>query len=621
MNKPIRRAQAIVPFGVGSVVTFQRGESFIVAGLDSWFKNDDGTPIDKEEFLVTDERLRTRLNIDKFYQPPDFRTEGQNSYIKIPLLRFPRTHYCKKCGTVREENIEFQDRSRPRCTATKCEQKANSSDRKTPELIQVRFVAACENGHLQDFPWREWVHKGQTDCQGQLRFIQGRTASLAGVRIKCEGCNRLQTLARAYDEKALDKIHYNCKGHKPWLSQGRSLQSEIEPCDASLRLILRAASNLYFPVVMSSIYLPNDNPSNTKEIREEINKIELLNPSVYNNILRRYRHDKLNEDVIANFQEEGFLDKNFSAQILHQAFLNKFNDMEIKKISETMSEVDFRRPEYTMLSNGLHTRNENLEIEVVNISKYDSQLHPYFDSVSLVKRLKETRSLYGFTRVKPHARQTPGELRRILSRAPEEPSWLPAAVVRGEGIFLKFKEEKITEWRAAFQIDKRVQRAIQGYHSAYISGADLGVKFFLLHTFAHLMINRLIYECGYAAASLKERIYCSQGEKPMAGILIYTAAGDSEGTLGGLVQQGIPTFLEPIITRALESALWCSTDPICIGSNGQGPDSCNLAACHSCALLPETSCEVGNRLLDRGVIIGTLAQPDCGFFSSSVRVS
>jgi hypothetical protein len=101
----------------------------------------------------------------------------------------------------------------------------------------------------------------------------------------------------------------------------------------------------------------------------------------------------------------------------------------------------------------------------------------------------------------------------------------------------------------------------------------------------------------------------------MEGILIYTAAGDSEGTMGGLVKMGLPGLIEPVIARALQKAKWCSADPVCIESKGQGPDSCNLAACHSCALLPETSCEEQNRLLDRAVVIGTLDEPNSGYFN------
>jgi hypothetical protein len=99
----------------------------------------------------------------------------------------------------------------------------------------------------------------------------------------------------------------------------------------------------------------------------------------------------------------------------------------------------------------------------------------------------------------------------------------------------------------------------------------------------------------------------------MAGLLIYTAAGDSDGTLGGLVRQGEPDRFSITVDRALDRLSWCSSDPVCIESTGQGNENANLAACHGCLLVPETSCEHGNRFLDRGLIVGTLAPPQIGF--------
>ena len=134
------------------------------------------------------------------------------------------------------------------------------------------------------------------------------------------------------------------------------------------------------------------------------------------------------------------------------------------------------------------------------------------------------------------------------------------------------------------------------------------------------LINRLVYECGYSTASLRERLYVARPEHehgPMAGVLVYTAAGDSEGTMGGLVRMGKPGRLEPVLQRALEAASWCSNDPICMElaeEGGQGPDSSNLAACHSCALLPETACTEFNHFLDRGFLVGVPGQRALGFF-------
>lgn len=153
-----------------------------------------------------------------------------------------------------------------------------------------------------------------------------------------------------------------------------------------------------------------------------------------------------------------------------------------------------------------------------------------------------------------------------------------------------------------------------------LSSIDIEPRFIMMHTFAHLLINRLTFECGYGSASLRERLYVSSNPAaPMSGILIYTAAGDSEGTMGGLVRMGKAGYLEPVIQKAIRDAEWCSTDPVCmeIGLHqGQGPDSCNGAACHNCALIPETSCEHFNRFLDRTLIVGSRDRPNLGFFSS-----
>jgi hypothetical protein len=155
-------------------------------------------------------------------------------------------------------------------------------------------------------------------------------------------------------------------------------------------------------------------------------------------------------------------------------------------------------------------------------------------------------------------------------------------------------------------------------HVRGLQGRNLSPRFVLIHTLAHLMINELVFACGYSSASLRERLYVSEAaNRQMAGFLLYTAAGDSEGTMGGLVRMARPDNLRSVFASALSNARWCSTDPVCMdaGEKGQGPDSCNLAACHGCALLPETSCEEFNRFLDRGLVIGTFTDPTLGYFA------
>ena len=182
-------------------------------------------------------------------------------------------------------------------------------------------------------------------------------------------------------------------------------------------------------------------------------------------------------------------------------------------------------------------------------------------------------------------------------------------VVRGEGIFIEFKKEKIDAWINNF--DKNMIKTINKNYNSYrikknLSEREIDLKFLLIHTFSHLLINRLSYNCGYASASLRERIYCNSpsAKNEMNGVLIYTAAGDSEGTLGGLVREGEPQYLRKEIFESVSKAVSCSYDPICIETKAQGLGGTNASACHACAFISETSCEENNQLLDRKTIIG-----------------
>jgi len=183
----------------------------------------------------------------------------------------------------------------------------------------------------------------------------------------------------------------------------------------------------------------------------------------------------------------------------------------------------------------------------------------------------------------------------------------PAIETFGEGIFLQFDENRLAAWenqpgvkvRAKILADRRAQ-------SAWASRLDEPEpRFVALHTLAHLLIRRLAFASGYSSAALRERIYAnSDRADKTAGILIYTAAGDAQGTLGGLVRLGMPRLLLPLIVTALDDADVCSNDPVCIESDSQGAAQLNLSACHGCSLVSETSCESGNRLLDRQLVLG-----------------
>jgi hypothetical protein len=194
--------------------------------------------------------------------------------------------------------------------------------------------------------------------------------------------------------------------------------------------------------------------------------------------------------------------------------------------------------------------------------------------------------------------------------------------VFGEGLFFRFSEPELQRWEQELRVRERMSRMQGFYESAQtrrkLRDRYLSPRFVLVHTFAHLLMNQLSFDCGYSSAALKERLYVSSAPgAEQAAVLIYTAAGDAEGTMGGLVRMGKPEHFESVLENALQGAAWCAADPVCMeigSSTGQGPESCNLACCHSCGLVPETACEEFNRFLDRGSVVGTPEDPKIGFF-------
>jgi hypothetical protein len=382
------------------------------------------------------------------------------------------------------------------------------------------------------------------------------------------------------------------------------------------------------------------------ELEDEINPAELSNAAnihvikriiLDNRSLSRYLIDKVKvspgkilttdilEKGIRNADLDWAIDVSYLLPIISRDLFDRTNGETEKSDGESDSNIDtkYRYQEYEIFCRDISDGypKTNLLIKSSPISNYGPQVNNFFQRVSLLEKLRETRAFVGFSRIFPESELSASEQRKLFSS--KKLDWLPAIIVRGEGVFLKFDDYKIDIWLQKYgafhqnRISEIITRFDDLRAKRHQDQKEITPKFMMIHSFAHLLINQLIYECGYGSASLRERIYVSDDPKfKMSGVLIYTAAGDSEGTMGGLVSMGRPKNLEQTIAKAIEKASWCSSDPVCIESTGQGPANCNLAACHSCALLPETSCEEQNRLLDRGVLVGTLENPESGFFSN-----
>ncbi len=603
-NKPMRRSALIGPWGVGAIVPFPNDESLMIAGLDMWRYNDPAP------FVIKDERLQRRLGVRELRWPPDFRepnADRQNCHLKIPAVRFPTWHYCPFCGTMMK-TTPYQQQPVCECYQWEKGRKCDSNKRRK-KLVPERFVVICPEGHIDDFPVAEWVHFGSghaynPDTCKIRRSTGGASASLGGVYYECS-CGAKRSIAGATSPGALSRIGYSCKGTKPWLGIEKD---EEHPCgNTEVRVVLRGATNVWFADTRSSIYIPTDNETTSKRIIAVVDQH-------YDALSATKTNGEWNRDIIGYLANQAHVDPD----ALFAAFVGRSEGLEgVSGVNEETPEDEYRLAEYQVLIKDSGSDAQKFHSQNNPIQCYNPVIHRYFKSLSLVHKLQETRAFVGFTRSEPKALPI-AEQKKMLRLGND--NWLPAIQVQGEGIFFEFDREAVDTWAKMPEVLARLKNMQDSFSKSKFRGdakGSLRPEFVLIHTFAHLIINQLSFECGYGSSSIRERIYCEKtsNEYGMYGVLIYTASGDSEGSLGGLVRQGVQGRIEDTIRDAVRNAAWCSSDPVCIQSLGQGPDSCNLAACHNCALLPETCCENGNRLLDRGMIVGTLEDRSIGFFS------
>jgi hypothetical protein len=623
----LRRSQGVVPFGVGAVIDF-KDESLMSAGLDVW-PMELATGEKRAALLaaceVLDGRLADRLSgelgrpIRHFLSPaeaPERAAMGAPPRLDretMPFVRFPNWYFCPRCRVLK--NIPWNTPSKAeslRCAnfgrriEGKGEPCGKLHAKRRPSLAPVRFVAACESGHIMDFPWAAWAHKDAdrscSEATGNLYLYSTPAAGLAGVRVMCTTCNVSNSMAGAFRENVLTEIFGSqCPGHRPWLGP----DAAEDNCKSIPQTVQRGASNAYFAKVVSSILIP---PYSAR-IRQLLDR-----PDTWEEIVSTRVDGVVPEAFLRKRAKNLGVDPDSFVRAVTERLGAQGQATQGGEIDETR----YRYDEYKAYLGTRPPRQERHEFDTDErgVVDYGELFARLFDRVILVPRLRETRALTGFSRlVPPDALKGPPAK---LSRNPK--SWLPGFSVRGEGIFLQFRQSNLANWAKHPAVKVRCATLASRSQSVQsergLAPKAITPTSLLVHTFSHLLIRQLAFECGYDASSIRERLYVSDDpETPMAGLLLYTASGDSEGTLGGLVRQGEPDRLPATVSASVRNALICSSDPLCIESSGQGLFSLNLAACHACSLLPETSCEEGNLLLDRALAVGTPDDVTLGYFA------
>lgn len=609
----IRPTQLLHSSGIGAIVDLPN-LSVMVMGLDDW--NLTHSTVLTEQRLLVEVKRQLGDQVEQLRMPPSVEENigfgnnglGYENLVGVPCSPFPRWMVCPVCKIlaplssglfILDANPFSPERSK--FVHTNCRAK------RPPAVLPVRFMVACEAGHMDDFPWVEFAHGGKTCDRPQLRLEEfGVSGEAADVQVKCTNCEASRRMSAAFGEQGKQILPF-CKGRHPHLrSTEESGCTGDDGRPYQLKTLLLGASNAWFPAVVSAISIPQLTSgldeiisSNWAELQdvEHLEVIKYIKKSIP--LLMKYEDSEVLK-AIHDYREQG---------------------------GDLSSGQDIKTPEWEVLSDPGKVK--PTRDFVLSMAQIPEGFGSFIEKVVLVEKMREVRAIVGFSRIdslEDFALYEDGETERLAPLSRTTPKWVPATEVRGEGIFIQFSEAKVQNWLEQKQVKDFAHEIYQGHclwrktrNIPHPEAGFRGMRFVLLHSFSHALMRQFSLECGYTSASIRERIYSAEQTAPsgpMAGVLIYTVASDSEGTLGGLVSLGRRENLTLHLSQAIERARLCSSDPLC-SEHVPTSDRYTIhgAACHGCLFLSETSCECGNRYLDRSVLTETLNRSETAFFN------
>jgi hypothetical protein len=599
--------------GVGSVIDTPDA-SIIVETFDNWgYPNYYDQEIKKH--IILDDRLINRLRVRfpklKHLVSIPVEEDGWKTDVQPQANYFPKWFYCSRCKRfmpLKQWKDHWQGRQEfdLQCFNPEC---------KGEHLEQIRFVMTCDDGHIQDLPWEFWNNREpiiedekeadnnsdneqETKSKIKLKYekccseqelyykISNENTDLSGIHIECKKCNKSATL------KGLFGFSQTCGGRKYWLGFQNG-QYTGDACEQKVAVKIKTSNSVYYANTLSSLWIPEKQKSIESEHK-------LL-------IERWLDRGKSQEDIVKDL----FNDYDVPREITIQ-YLEEPSDVDIR-------EIVYRKAEYDYFFNKQQPADKAIRFRQINVK---NQIYG-FEKLVKIDRLKKITVQTSFTRNAPI--DTDSILigdsgyeyqikRQSVSKNSFETHLLPAIENYGEGILFVLDEQKLKEWEKNDVITARMKN-IQTHSEDSdwqfhkIEAKKLTARKILIHTLSHLLIREFEYICGYPMSSLQERLYVSEN---MNGFLISAYDG-TDGYLGGLTKLcNNLDKLQSIITSALQRAKDCSLDPICYENEGQGIAQLNLAACHSCTLVPDISCEMSNLFLDRRLVIDT----EFGYFKN-----
>lgn len=630
----IRPSQLITSFGPGSIVNLEH-DTVMILGLQFWPRDSNETKFFKK---VSHPYLSRQLEKNYFKMP----ISGDKS--AIPCISFPQWGVCQKCHQLQKH---------PKTTNSKNGFFCRFCNSDLP-LFHSTFVQICDNGHIQEFPWERWAHlnekigdAGRKQCaktdneEPKLEFITTQKGiSLSNYKVQCLHCGASRTMTGATDRKKFRQLGFmECYKNQPWLNKNDKKQ-----CGEDIYGVQVNSSSVYYPCTVTSLLIPN--------WIHDVDDVLDENEGANNNAIRSDRKYGKSYDAIMDYHKDGMfkeLLEHYTKEVIIKRLELRYEsaNLEISTEGEALDQEfdDFSDLDSRTIRGPLHDRKVDIEPILIDSS---SSLNDYgIMTLKKFHRLVSIQVLRGFTRGTP---PDPYATENDIAKHPFRPissgsqmdhetgelhpiDWLPAVETKGEGLFFKFDENRLQNWEKRPNVIERFNVIVDSY-AENINAQNRSEKqsvlerfssprYLLLHTFAHLLIREIADYAGYHEASLKERIYSTSNKKMRNGIMIYTSSSSSEGSLGGLIRLGDVKSFEEIIENTVKKSNSCSRDPLCGETNpviaqNEGISSgtqLSGSSCYSCTLLPETSCQNFNNLLDRWM----LQDPIDGFFSNQIN--
>lgn len=600
-QQQIRASQLLTTFGPGAMVDLP-DEAVLIGGLEEWdYERGKPIPVVSEPRLEAKVCASLRLPHVQLRRPPPANDRDDGFHPAVTAWTFPDWFIAQW-----QEITRAGGRRRPlvhRESLTRGKWRDPEKHKAWP-VVPVRFVRACPCGHLDDLNWPGFVHGG-APCGSQELWLEerGTTGDLADSWVTCR-CGALRSLREAAQTGVLGI----CNGRRPWLGPYSD-----EECEEQSRLLIRSASNAYFSQLLSVISIP--------DTRGDLDPlIASLIPQGLNIVDGLERLALVRQIPSIGTPLQPYDDTTVLAALARVrggiADTRSVKEVEFAALAAVGEEAGSDVPDGDFFARALP---RNL---------WDAPWLAAVEKVVLVHRLREVVAQVGFTRFEAVSPDTEGELGDLkeLHVVPAELArsvqWVPAIENRGEGIFILFRSDAIRSWLNRPSVRDRVRQLAGGFNIWKLDHAASqrefpGAPYYLLHTFAHLLMTAIALDCGYPSSSLRERIFAHHGaneEEDRFGVLIYTSSSDAEGTLGGLIEAA--RDLRRHVRHALKLAQLCSNDPVCAGHDPQRRSLHSLlgSACHGCVLVSETSCEQRNELLDRALIVSTVEALAAEFF-------